>query len=73
MSMTYAQTLQSTAEAEFLRYRKITADGREIEVDPQDLYDARVGPAYRPDPAQRLVPPAAPPVLPQGQRLPDLR
>ena len=29
MSMTYAQTLQSTAEAEFLRYRKITADGRE--------------------------------------------
>ena len=39
MSMTYAQTLQSTAEAEFLRYRKITADGREIEVDPQDLYD----------------------------------
>ena len=39
MSMTYAQTLQSTAEAEFLRYRKITADGREIEVDPRDLYD----------------------------------
>jgi Phage integrase family len=39
MSMTYAQTLQSTAEAEFLRYRKITADGREIEVDPHDLYD----------------------------------
>src|SRR6202158_1875045 len=39
MSMTYAQTLQSTAEAEFLRFRKITADGREIEVDPRDLYD----------------------------------
>ena len=39
MTMTYAQTLQSTAEAEFLRYRKITADGREIEVDPRDLYD----------------------------------
>jgi hypothetical protein len=39
MSMTYAQTLQSTAEAEFLRHRKITADGREIEVDPRDLYD----------------------------------
>ena len=39
MSMTYAQTLQSTAEAEFLRYRKITADGREIDIDPQDLYD----------------------------------
>jgi integrase len=39
MSMSYAQTLQSTAEAEFLRYRKIAADGREIEVDPRDLYD----------------------------------
>jgi len=39
MSMTYAQTLQSTAEAEFLRYRKIAADGRELEIDPRDLYD----------------------------------
>ncbi|WP_371812663.1 tyrosine-type recombinase/integrase [Saccharopolyspora sp. ASAGF58] len=39
MSMTYAQTLQSTAEAEFLRYRKITADARDLEVDPRDLYD----------------------------------
>jgi integrase len=39
MSMTYAQTLQSTAEREFLRYRKITADARDLETDPQDLYD----------------------------------
>ncbi len=39
MSMIYAQTLQSTAEAEFLRYRKITADARELEIDPRDLYD----------------------------------
>jgi integrase len=39
MSMTYAQTLQSTAEREFLRYRKITADARELDIDPQDLYD----------------------------------
>jgi integrase len=39
MSMTYAQTLQSTAEREFLRYRKVTADARELEIDPQDLYD----------------------------------
>ena len=39
MTMTYAQTLQSTAEAEFLRYRKITADARDLEIDPQDLYD----------------------------------
>jgi integrase len=39
MSMTYAQTLQSTAEREFLRYRKITNDGRDVQIDPQDLYD----------------------------------
>ena len=39
MSMTYAQTLQSTAEREFLRYRKITNDGRELQIDPRDLYD----------------------------------
>jgi integrase len=39
MSMTYAQTLQSTAEAEFLRYRKITADARDLNIDPRDLYD----------------------------------
>jgi integrase len=39
MSMTYAQTLQSTAEREFLRYRKVTADGRELDIDPRDLYD----------------------------------
>ena len=39
MTMTYAQTLQSTAEREFLRYRKVTADARELDIDPQDLYD----------------------------------
>lgn len=39
MTMNYAQTLQSTAEAEFLRYRKITADARDLGIDPQDLYD----------------------------------
>ena len=39
MTMTYAETLQSTAEAEFLRYRKITADGKDLEMDPRDLYD----------------------------------
>jgi len=39
MTMIYAQTLQSTAEAEFLRYRKITADARDLDIDPRDLYD----------------------------------
>jgi hypothetical protein len=33
------QTLQSTAEAEFLRYRKITADARDLDIDSRDLYD----------------------------------
>jgi hypothetical protein len=39
MTMTYAQTLAETAEAEFLRYRKITSDGRDTALDPEDLYD----------------------------------
>ena len=39
MTMTYAQTLQSTAEAEFLRYRKITAKATDVDIDPHDLYD----------------------------------
>jgi hypothetical protein len=39
MTMIYAKTLASTREAEFLRYRKLTADAREIETDPRDLYD----------------------------------
>jgi integrase len=39
MTMIYAQTLQSTAEAEFLRFRKITADARDLDIDPRDLYD----------------------------------
>jgi Phage integrase family len=40
MTMHYAQTVRETHEREFLRYRKITADARELEVDPRDLYDA---------------------------------
>ncbi len=39
MTMIYARTLASTHEAEFLRYRKLTADAREPETDPRDLYD----------------------------------
>jgi integrase len=39
MTMHYAQTLQATQEREFLRYKKISADGRELGVDPRDLYD----------------------------------
>lgn len=39
MTMTYAQTLQATAEAEFLRYRKITASAENLDIDPRDLYD----------------------------------
>lgn len=39
MTMRYAKTLAVTAEREFLRYKKVTADGRTAEVDPSDLYD----------------------------------
>jgi integrase len=39
MTMTYAQTLAATAEREFLRYHKITAGARDLEIDPRDLYD----------------------------------
>ncbi|MGH2603640.1 MAG: tyrosine-type recombinase/integrase [Dehalococcoidia bacterium] len=39
MTMHYAQTLSETAEREFLRYKKITADGRALEIEPSDLYD----------------------------------
>ena len=39
MTMRYAQTLAETAEAEFLRFRKLTADARPVQADPRDLYD----------------------------------
>ncbi|MDH6222952.1 tyrosine-type recombinase/integrase [Streptomyces pseudovenezuelae] len=39
MTMHYAKTLAVTAEREFLRYKKITADGRTAGLDPSDLYD----------------------------------
>jgi hypothetical protein len=39
MTMHYAQTLSQTHEREFLRFKKVTADGREYEGDPQDLFD----------------------------------
>jgi integrase len=39
MTMIYAKTLSSTHEAEFLRYRKLTADARDLGTDPRDLYD----------------------------------
>ena len=34
MTMHYAQTLADTHEAEFLRYRKLTADARDLGIDP---------------------------------------
>jgi site-specific recombinase XerD len=40
MTMHYAQTVRETHEREFLRYRKITADARDLEIDPRDLYHA---------------------------------
>lgn len=40
MFMHYAQTLAETQEAEFLRYRKLTADGREYQRDPREMFEA---------------------------------
>jgi hypothetical protein len=39
MTMHYAKTLTETHEAEFLRYRKRTADARELAMPAADLYD----------------------------------
>ncbi|WP_051133634.1 tyrosine-type recombinase/integrase [Nocardia paucivorans] len=39
MTMHYAKTRSEVAEREFLRFRKVTADGRATEIDPQDLFD----------------------------------
>jgi hypothetical protein len=39
MTMIYAQTLEATHEREFLRYHKLTADARELGLDPRDVYD----------------------------------
>jgi integrase len=39
MTMHYAKTLAQTAEREFLRFSKITADGRQLAMSPEDLYD----------------------------------
>ena len=39
MTMHYARTLAETAEAEFLRFRKLTADARPVQADPRDIYD----------------------------------
>lgn len=39
MTMRYAATLASTAEAEFLRHKKVGANGTDIAISPSDIYD----------------------------------
>lgn len=39
MTMHYAATLSQTAENEFLKYKKIGIDGKELGLSPQDVYD----------------------------------
>ncbi|MEV0314831.1 tyrosine-type recombinase/integrase [Nonomuraea fuscirosea] len=39
MTMHYAKTRSEAAEREFLRYKKVTADGRVASNDPSDLFD----------------------------------
>ncbi len=38
MTMRYAHTLRETHEREFLRYKKITADATDLDIDPRDLF-----------------------------------
>ncbi len=38
MTMRYAHTLRETHEREFLRYKKITAQGSDLELDSRDLF-----------------------------------
>jgi integrase len=37
MTMHYSKTLRETHEREFLRHKKITADGQDLDLDPRDL------------------------------------
>ncbi|YAL82473.1 tyrosine-type recombinase/integrase [Dermacoccaceae bacterium W4C1] len=39
MTMRYAATLAATAQAEFLKYKKVGADGRDLGINPVDMYD----------------------------------
>jgi integrase len=38
MTMRYAHTLRETHEREFLRYKKITANSNDLDIDPRDLF-----------------------------------
>lgn len=38
MTMHYSKTLRETHEREFLRHRKITAEGQDLTLDPRDLF-----------------------------------
>jgi integrase len=38
MTMHYSKTLRETHEREFLRHKKITADGQELALDPRNLF-----------------------------------
>jgi integrase len=39
MTMRYADTLPKTHEREFLRFKKLGRDGRELSLDPADIYE----------------------------------
>jgi integrase len=40
MFLHYARTRAEVAEAEFLRYKKVTADGREYQRDPREMFES---------------------------------
>jgi Phage integrase family len=73
MTMRYAHTLRETHEREFLRYKKITAEASDLELDLRDLF-ALIELGKRTD---RVLPKAlhapAQADLQPRQRVPDLR
>jgi hypothetical protein len=71
MTMHYAQTLDTTAKAEFLRYQKISHTGDQPSIPAEDLYDLMALDTR----TDRILPNGWCPntILRQGQRLPNLR
>lgn len=72
MTLRYAANLAATAEAAFLKHKKIGAHGVDIAISPADILDmTQLGQLHRPRPTRRDVCAAAAEVLQQRQRTVD--
>ena len=60
MTMRYADTLPKTHEREFLRFKKLGRDGRELELDPADIYEMSGSLTWRPRSPCGSTPPPPP-------------